>query len=188
MNKVLSIGIDIDGVIADLVSAMLPILSETCGYAVTHADITEYDIGVALNIQGHMVHIWKAVFNDAFLIKVPMIQGALDGLNRISKHKIVLITGRPQETRVVTENWLGKNNVKYDRLIFSRQGKDIYSEEIDLFVEDQYKEACNMASAGIMTILLDQPWNKRIVKSNNIKRVSNWEEITKTIRQFENQH
>ncbi|MCK4787856.1 MAG: hypothetical protein KAV87_29145 [Desulfobacteraceae bacterium] len=186
MDKNLNIGIDIDGVIVDLVSAMLPILSESCGYGVTHADITEYDIGKALKIEGQMAYIWKAVYNDAFLINAPAIKGALDGLNRISNHAIILITGRPQKTQIATEQWLGKNFIKYDRLIFSQQGKHIYHDDIDMFIEDQYEEACNMVAAGIPTILFNQPWNQRLVDSSNIKRVRDWEEITEYIQLFGN--
>lgn len=186
MDKILNIGIDIDGVIADLVSAMLPILSETCGYNVIHTHITEYDIGKALGIQQHMDRIWKAVYNDAFLIDVPAIGGALEGLNRISKHTIILITGRPQQTKNVTEKWLKTNTIKYDKLIFSEKGKHLYSEDVDIFVEDHYEEANNMLSVGIPTMLFDQPWNQRSVDINTLKRVKNWKEITEHIERLRN--
>jgi len=186
MDKILNIGIDIDGVIADLVSAMLPTLSEICGYSVTHADITEYDIGKALKIEGQMAYIWKAVYNDAFLVNVPAIKGALDGLNRISNHTIILITGRPLKTQIATEQWLKNNFIKYDRLIFSQQGKHVYRDDIDMFIEDQYEEAYNMVAAGIPIILFNQPWNQRLRDSSNIKRVRDWEETTEYIQLFGN--
>ena len=182
MKKILKIGIDIDGVIADLVSAMLPTLSEISGYSVTHADITEYDIGKALKIEGQMACVWKAVYDDAFLINVPAIKGALDGLNRISNHTIILITGRPMETQIATEQWLKNKLIKYDRLIFSQQGKHIYCDDIDMFIEDQYEEAYNMVAAGIPTILFNQPWNQRLVDSSNIQRVRDWVETTEYIQ------
>lgn len=186
MDKILNIGIDIDGVIADLVSAMLPILSEVCGYSVIYADITEYDIGKVLKTERQMAYIWKAVYNDAFLINAPVIKGALDGLNRISNHTIILITSRPQETQIATEQWFKNKCIKYDRLIFCQQGKHVYRGDIDMFIEDQYEEACNMVAAGIPTLLFNQPWNQALVDSSNIKRVRDWKETTEYIQLFGN--
>ena len=61
--KNLKIGIDIDGVIVDLVTSMLPLLSKYCGRSVRYSDICFFDIGKALNIEDKMEDIWTEVDN-----------------------------------------------------------------------------------------------------------------------------
>lgn len=63
--KHLRIGIDIDGVIVDLVSLMLPLLSKACGRPVSHQDIYCFDIGRALDIEEKMADVWAQVYGRA---------------------------------------------------------------------------------------------------------------------------
>lgn len=185
LNDILKIGVDIDGVIADLVSAMLPLLSKACGYNVTHADITKYDIGKALNIEKHMGGIWKAVYTDEFLIKVPLIDGSLNGLGSIPDQSIIFITGRPEPTRSITDMWLKNNNIDSYELRFSTKGKHLNCDGIDVFIDDYYEEASNVSATGIPTLLFDQPWNQGPV-DGNMKRVKDWTEITEYITRMSN--
>ncbi len=48
--KRLVIGIDIDGVIADIGVVILPLLSEVCARPVLYQDLCSWDLGEALNI------------------------------------------------------------------------------------------------------------------------------------------
>lgn len=46
------------------------------------------------------------------------------------------------------------------------------------YVEDRYKNACEIAAAGIRVYLMDRPYNNRPFKSKRITRVYDWTEIT----------
>jgi len=59
------IGVDIDGVIVDLGTAMLPLLSEVCARPVAYQDLCAWDLGKALNIDDKtMVSTWDQILNS----------------------------------------------------------------------------------------------------------------------------
>ncbi len=78
--KRLVIGIDIDGVIVDLGTAMLPLLSEVCARPVAYQDLCAWDLGEALSIgEETMNRTWKQLFDSGVLRYAPPIDGAIYG-------------------------------------------------------------------------------------------------------------
>ena len=90
--KRLVVGLDIDGVIVDLGTAMLPLLSEVCARPVLYQDLCSWDFGEALNIdEKTMTYTWEQILNSALLRHAPPIKGAIEGLSALSKHEIWLV-------------------------------------------------------------------------------------------------
>ncbi|MFC2056752.1 hypothetical protein ACFLTO_04185 [Chloroflexota bacterium] len=186
MNR-LVIGIDIDGVIVDIGTAMLPLLSEVCARPVAYQDLCSWDLGEALSIGGETVnHIWTRLFDSDALRYAPPIDGAITGLSALSKHEIWLITGRPMSTQTDTLSWLHDNKVSYDHIVFDRRGDKVsVGPTFDVFVEDFTEEAYTIAEAGVFAILFDQPWNRTSILPNNCKRVHDWNTILLLINNLE---
>ena len=184
--KHLQIGIDIDGVIVDLVSSMLPLLSKACGRPVSHQDIYCFDIGKALNIEEKMADIWAHVYHSNTLPFAPPIKGAITSLSALREHEIWLVTKRPTSTRSHTISWLRKKKIKYDHLIFdSSPYKHSVGQNFDVFVEDNLEQACAIAEAGIFSLLLDQPWNQTPILPKHCRRVQDWNAIVLYIKKLE---
>ncbi|MFC1943683.1 hypothetical protein ACFLWO_03810 [Chloroflexota bacterium] len=105
--KRLVIGVDIDEVIVDLGTAMLPLLSEVCSRPVAYHDLCSWDLGEALNISEEtMNHVWTRLFDSDALRYAPPIDGAITGLSALSRHDIWLVTSRPMSTKSLTLSWL----------------------------------------------------------------------------------
>ena len=184
--KNLKIGIDIDGVIVDLVTAMLPLLSEACGRSVCHSDIYCFDIGKALNIEKQMQDIWTEVYSSNMLRAAPPIKGAIVGLNELREHVIWLVTQRPKSTQKDTERWLRDKKIKYDNLEFVYGvAKHSVGKDFDVFLEDNLEQACAIAVAGINALLLDQPWNQSPILPQKCRRVQDWDAIVTHIKTLE---
>lgn len=105
-------------------------------------------------------------------------------------NKIVLITARWEEEginiRKLTEDWIKENNIPCDKLIINAENKLIAAkqENIDLFIDDSFKN-CNMVSeAGIKTFLMDSRANKGL-KTNNVERVYSWPHIYMKIKELQ---
>ena len=180
----MKIGLDIDGVIIDLVSVMLPYLSIECGYNVTHEDIRCYNIGEALGVETKIAGIMEEVYKSENLKKAPPIEGAIEGINRLSKGSVYLITTRPEKTRTDTEWWLDKHNIDYDELVFTTDRDKISIVRrfnVDIFVEDCLDHAISLSSSGVNTLLLDKSWNRDELVSNKYTRVYNWDDIVSSI-------
>lgn len=184
--KHLRIGIDIDGVIVDLVSLMLPLLSKACGRPVSHQDIYCFDIGRALDIEEKMADVWAQVYDSDTLQSAPPIKGAITGLSVLREHEIWLITRRPTSTRSHTVSWLRRYKIKYDHLIFdSSPQKHLVGRGFDAFVEDNLEQACAIAEAGIFTLLLDHPWNQAPTLPKRCRRAEDWNAIVLYIKRLE---
>ena len=181
--KRLVIGIDIDGVIVDLGSAMLPLLSEVCTRPVLYQDLCSWDLGKALNIDDEtMAHMWGRLFDSDALRYAPPIKGAVEGLSALSNHEIWLVTSRPMSIESLTLSWLHDNKVSYDHIVFNRRGDKLsVGPKFDVFVEDFLDETITIAKAGIFTVLFDQPWNQVFKLPANCKRAYNWDGVLQLI-------
>ena len=185
--KHLVIGIDIDGVIVDLVKAILPLVSKVCTRPVSYQDLWSWDLRMALNIdETTMTNTWKQIHDGDLFRHAPPIKGAIEGLSILSKHEIWLVTSRPISTKSNTLSWLHENKVSYNHLVFARRGNKLsVGSTFDVFVEDYIEEVYTIAEAGISTILFDQPWNKTSILPRNCKRVYDWNAITLLINDLE---
>jgi uncharacterized HAD superfamily protein len=185
--KRLIIGIDIDGVIVDFGSVILPILSEVCARPVCYQDLCSWDLSKALNIDKKtMTNTWEQILDSDLLRHAPPIKGAIEGLSALSKHEIWLVTSRSKSMQRLTLSWLNDNKASYNHLVFGRHGnKHSVGPAFDVFVEDFIEEVRAIAEAGIFTILLDQPWNKTTRLPKNCKRVYEWNTILRLISNLE---
>jgi uncharacterized HAD superfamily protein len=177
--KRLVIGFDIDGVIVDFGSAVLPVLSKVCDRPVLYQDLCSMDLGKTLNIdEKAMAHTWQQILGSDLLSHAAPIKGAIEGLSALSGHEIWLVTSRPVSTRDLTLSWLCENRVTYNHIEFGRHGdKFSVGPKFDVFVEDFAEEAYALAEAGIFTILFNQPWNATSFLHENCKRVYDWDGI-----------
>jgi uncharacterized HAD superfamily protein len=176
--KKYTIAFDLDGVVVDLVTALLGFLSSECGRKISYGDINCYDIGVALNLGDRMHKIWAQAYQGEVLLNAKPVAGAIEGLNKLEGHRIIFVTSRPAFVKSKTESWLNKYNVRYEKIYFDvNKNELVQGEDIDLLIEDCLEHAVNIALKGVKTILLNQPWNQTSDLPNLCKRVNSWDEI-----------
>jgi len=187
--KRLVIGIDIDGVIVDYASAMLPVLSEVCGRPVLVEDLRCWDLREALGINDEeLAYIWEQTLGTDMLRHAGPIEGAIPGLEALSRHEVWLVTARPSSMLDLTRSWLADNKARYDHLVVDRYGDKLSAGGgFDVFVEDYLGEARTLAEAGVLTILMDQPWNREPVLPENCTRVKDWSSILEMVNRLEKQ-
>ncbi len=77
------IGMDIDGVIVDIGTAMLPILSEVCARPVAYQYLCSWDLGEALSIGEETTNrIWKRLLESNALRYARPLRHPTTRLNR----------------------------------------------------------------------------------------------------------
>ena len=112
-------------------------------------------------------------------------ENAVETINRLRRdgHKIFIITARDSEFHddpyILSENWLEKNNIEYDKLIVNAREKGTVckNENIDLFIDDQLNNCVDVEREGIQTIRISDDDKKY----TNIISLNNWKEIYKFI-------
>lgn len=193
----MKIGIDIDGVLTDIERWQLDYGSKFYyeNYNKTIINPKGYETNdiFCSSIECDDM-FWNEYFKDYF-INVEPRKFASEVISKLrsEKYQIYIITARgsnlshsnkvmtKEENEKNTKEWLRKNNIYYDKIIFSPEDKlDIcINNNIDIMIEDK-TDNINKISTKIPVICFNAGYNE-ICKGKNIYRVYTWYDIYNTI-------
>ena len=108
-------------------------------------------------------------------------------------HEIIIITARyhtyeyselGNRMRKTVVNWFKDNDLYFDKIIFTHEGKKYRCREnkIDVMIEDKAANILAIADDR-KVIAMDQPWNRK-TEGDNIYRVYSWSEVVKKIEEI----
>lgn len=190
----MNIGIDLDGVLTNYRQFAIEQGQKYC---------RENNKGQLVNPEAYYMkdmYNWDEETDYDFWIKNifsyatenPAIQGASENTKKLKEdgHTIFIITARKfatpddnckeeirEKMKTTVKEWLAKNEIEYDYIIFSSEdkSKNIIENDIDVMIEDSPN---NVKSLSKLTkiICMDWPYNKGI-ENDNIYRCYNWNEI-----------
>ncbi len=182
------IAFDIDGVVADTMSAFLRIARDEFGISTIKKEhITSYWLEDCLNLDEQIIKaIIDRILTDPFGIDLTPMDGAVEVLTVMAScSPLRFITARP--TKRPIKEWLetvlatvpakriqviatGKHEIKVEVL------KEL---EIEFFVEDHLETCQTIWNHGIKAIVYDHPWNHGSVP---FIRIRNWQELGQMLR------
>ena len=192
----MNIGIDIDGVLTDYeryaidygtkmsVEKNWPIKIDVSEYM--EIDAFDWD-----NKQAEM--FWDKYFIN-YLTKSSARVFASEIIDKLKKegHKIYLITARDDDEmseefygqmQPITKEWLKKQNIKYDKIIFKKEKlQPCIENNIDIMIEDS-PQNIEKLSKNIKVIKFDCQYNKDVDNENVITAYS-WYHIYKIIKEM----
>ena len=194
----MKIGIDIDGVLTDIEKWQLDYGSKFY--------YENYNMGI-VNYKGYETNeifdfkqecddlFWKYYFKE-YSINIEPRKFASEIIGRLKKeeNEIYISTARgsflshssnvmsKENNEKIVKEWLNKNNIFYDKIIFSPEDKlDIcIKNDIDIMIEDKV-ENINRISSKIPVICYNAGYNEQCV-GKNIYRVYSWYDIYYTIK------
>lgn len=171
------VGVDIDNVIADTEKSLRRLLFDERGIRLDREDISSYSLeGIAGIGREDLSFLLDRFNNGGIFLDVEPIEGARETILRLKeRHRIVLVTSRPEKVAFITREWLDRNGIPYDELHFASKTK-LNGIPYDLFLEDQDNFAYEIADEGTFVLLFDAPWN-RSVRHVNIERVYSWQDV-----------
>ena len=183
-----AIGIDIDGVIGDSDKVFRKYIKKYLGINLRREDVKDFYYEKVLGIpENEMKNFWKRIDEEKRWLEIEILPGAKTALKYLKeKYQIIIITARPKNIRNLTEEWISKNQIYYDRLYFIEEHKGesklsaILANSINLkcFIEDRIDFALDFIKEGIKVILFDYPWNRieKNIDSELLIRVKGWQE------------
>jgi uncharacterized HAD superfamily protein len=173
------VAVDLDGVVVDLVSVMLPKLSELAGRIVTHEDINVFDIGEALGLsKDAMDELWDWLEKREAYVAAPPIEGAAEALRSLGSDAVHLVTCRRENLRDQTARSLEHLGLQDYRLVMGLSPQKIVSPgHFFALVEDNPTDLCSVAPNVELVLLYDQPWNRVAPTVANLARVHTWPEV-----------
>lgn len=196
----MNIGIDIDGVLQNIYKFMIEEGTKYC---------KENNKGSLINPKAYMTYDmfgWDDETDTDFWVKNiflyaengEVISKASENIKKLKQdgHNLCIITARwfsareenklfpgnvGEKMRNAVKEWLAKNDIIYDNIIFSGEDKSKYIIEnnIDVMIEDSPNNLKQLSKITKM-ICVDWPYN-RDVENDNIYRCYDWDEIYETI-------
>lgn len=123
---------------------------------------------------------------ERIAIKLKPIHRATETIKKLKEdgNEILIISGRNNgeynNPYKLTEEWLEKYNIIYDKLIltnaYNKEEKANVCKEnnIDIMIEDSTQTAVNIEKVGTKVLFMNTRYNKN---NENFEKVSNWKEI-----------
>lgn len=185
---------DLDDVLGETAKMLISVVESKFGKQVNYDDMTAFDLGIACDLNNQEVEILLNVSHEANnLLRISPKAGARSALEQWVQagYQIVIVTGRPPETRSVSIEWLQRNELPYHEfLLVDKYGRyDIHHDQtttldelrqrsFSLAVEDAPSMAAWLAdTAGFSVALFDCPWNRNLEPNPLIRRCFGWESI-----------
>lgn len=128
------------------------------------------------NVDGFL----HSIRNNKFYLDLEVKENANKYITKLFSdgHEIYFITKRDNSffTKMKTKKWLKKNGFKYNKLFIGIRNKSDICEEhnIDLFIDNDYKNIEDALAKGIDSLLMIDDFNK---ERKDLKSVKNWKEI-----------
>jgi 5'(3')-deoxyribonucleotidase len=155
------LAIDVDGVLANQIDALLPILKKKYDVSLKYNDITECDL--AIGQKGLAGIIKEEQKNKQFILNMPPIAGASNGLRKLSeKYKIAVRTARDPTSDEWTQRWLKKHAMPFDVYENLEEGtKQDGQQDVSILIDDYIGNVQAFLAEGEgKAILFTQPWNR----------------------------
>ena len=192
----MNIGIDIDGVLTDYQKEVIDYGTKMCmdeGWLID-IDLSKYDEIDAFNWNQEQANkFWNKCIIEYFK-ETPVRKFAPEVIEKLKKegHKIFIITAREDygippehfgEEQQITKDWLKRNNIEYDKIIFETEKLEPCIEnKIDVMIEDSPSNI-NELSKHIKVIKFDCQYNKGVNNENVITAYS-WYHIYNIIKEM----
>lgn len=190
----MKIGIDLDEVLADFLSALIKFHNEKNGTDFKREQFHSYKVH----------EIWGGTHNNTmeeiyefygtkYFEDIMPIPGSIENIEVLSRNNdLVVITSRQNDISQKTLNWIDKYfKNRFSGIFFTNDNSwhgDTVSKSqicknsaVEFMVEDYLVYAADCAKSVRKVFLLDSPWNKTEDLPENISRVYSWSEITEDV-------
>ncbi|SRR6266540_3164314 len=163
MNSRRSLGVDLDGVLANQVIGVLPRVESIYGVVLTYNEIVDWRLpiegnGLSSDIAKEIV---AAQADREYVLSMPVHEGAREMLDELrGEFRIVVLTARSGDALEWSAEWLDQNDLPFDELTGSKEamksdhGVDALVDDFLGNVEDFLQKATGPC------VLVDQPWNR----------------------------
>ncbi len=195
--------VDFDDVLCESAQALAVMSERRFGKAAAFEDIFTFDLNVAFNLDMAESEILFAAFHDADILKdIVPIPGAIEGMRawHAAGTTIHIVTGRPPTTQTVSEEWLARYGVPYERLTFVDKYNRGHAHipGVDILTRDELRD-CSFCMAiddsptairflaeqtDIPVLIFDRPWNRDLTPledSSRILRCENWSHVLEQV-------
>jgi 5'(3')-deoxyribonucleotidase len=178
------IAVDIDGVLADQVGAVLKVIEKKYGQRYSKSDVNRAYWSFAES------DIWSEItekLNDRdYVLRVPLIEGSQNAIQQLTKHEVFVVTARTPNAEEATKEWLKAHFPCLKEYYHARTGtkynvpSDVLIDDLDMNIVEFVKSDPNRRG-----ILFKHPWS---INGTDIENYSNqvyycpgWQSVLRAI-------
>ncbi len=182
------IAVDVDGVLANQIFGLLPVIEKEYGEKLKYEDIVNWRQPIGnTGIDKIIVNEQK---NRRYVLNMPMHEGAKEAIDKLSdKYYIDISTARSNSIDNWTKEWLERNGIKYDKYFHSKEEEKHNADvNFDILIDDYIGNIKRyLEKHDGKAILFSQPWNnnrsglEEYIKSGRLSVVENWKEVVESV-------
>ena len=179
-----SVGLDLDGCLADIYPTAIKILKEMYpekGKKSTNSLLFD-SYGLT---EQEMLNCFIEVGRKGLLRTLPLYPGAKEALYKINrKYNIFFVSWRNYipNAREDTLYWLDSNKLPYERLILTNNKLKIAQKEKFCFFLDDNVDQCNrICKSMVPTYLFRRPWNRPEDTDSMCHIISSWKDVSRLL-------
>ena len=183
----LRIGLDVDGVLADVIHTWLD-YNNKIRSAISKEEISEWDFWGRYQIDKYDFYkelslCWKTWY------KIPSTEENLSTTTSALSNvgEVDIVTAREESTHTYVRNWLSSQNITYTNYVGVLEGLEKTKLDYDIFIDDSPINAKSMLDAGKSVILYTQPWNLRF-NDPRAKRIHTLKDVISIIKSIKKQN
>lgn len=186
-NNKIKFGIDIDGTVTSP-SALIPHINQGFNVNLTLADIKEYDLTRAFDVDPVVFSKWWKTVEEEIYATSPIHTTAAKVLTDWQhQFELLYISARATQYTTTTKQWFEQHQVPFDELHCIGSHEKVATAkrlQVEAFFEDKHDNAVAIyEELGIPVLLFDTPWNQEPIPSGVI-RVDNWQQANEQIRRI----
>lgn len=195
MSSRRSLGVDLDGVLANQVIGVLPRVESTYGVVLTYDEIVDWRLpiegnGLSSDIAREIV---AAQADREYVLSMPVHEGAREMLDELrGKFRIVVLTARGGDALGWSAEWLDQNDLPFDELTGSKEAMKS-DHGVDALVDDflgNVEDFLQRAAGPV--VLVEQPWNRNsrgelseYVAANRLATVTSLRDVPAALAQLQ---
>jgi uncharacterized HAD superfamily protein len=155
----LTVGVDVDGVLADQVTGVLPKIQSAFRLALSYGDITQWRLPVGDS--DIATEIEKAQRDHKYVRSMRVHKGAVELLRHLRvENTVVVITARKTHAHSWTKRWLRREALRFDEFLAGEEAKKSVH-RTDVLIDDYLGNVLEyLQNAAGVSVLVDQPWNR----------------------------
>ena len=188
MKMTLKIAVDIDGVLADQVAAVLKEIEKEYGLVYSKSDVDR----AHWTFEGKEIweEISRLLSDPEYVMRVPIIDGSQRAIERLGQHNVFVVTARRPYTEEATRRWLSAHFPSLKGYFWARTGtkhnipSDVLIDDLDINIVEFVKSDPDRRG-----ILFQHPWSLNGTDiedySSQISFCPEWESVVKAVDSIE---
>jgi 5'(3')-deoxyribonucleotidase len=184
----LKIAVDIDGVLADQVGAVLKVIENEYGERYSEKDVNHAHWSFAG--RDLWSEIARLLADSEYVLRVPLIEGSQIALKQLARHEVFVVTARRPNAEEATKQWLSVHFPCLRQYYHAKTGtkhnipSDVLIDDLDMNIVEFVKSDPDRRG-----ILFVHPWslNNTAIEnySNQVYYCPSWQSVVSAINDID---